>query len=136
MIKKATGDGTAFARKEPYNYEGIDYEADIKDGDIVTILNAGVTEAGQWGEQTNFKIKTRNGEKKMSFNQSSINVLIDELGEESESWIDKEAKVLLKKTVIAGKKVVVAYFVTDKYSLDEYGEVIKEEEEDVNIDEI
>ena len=51
------GGGVGFVRKLPYEYEGTKYEADLKDGDIVKILDSGTEEEGQWGKQKNFKIK-------------------------------------------------------------------------------
>ena len=81
---------------------------------------------GQFGEQKNFKIKTRNGEKKLAINQASQNVLIEELGDETENWVGKDVKVILKKDVIAGKKVIIPYLVVEGWGLDEYGELVKE----------
>ena len=135
------GGGIPFARKEPYDYDGVGYEADLKNGDIVKILDSGNVEMGQFGEQKNFKIKTRNGEKKLALNQATQNVLIEEFGDETENWVGKDVNVILKKDIIAGKKVVIPYLVIVGWSLDEYGELVKEgkpEEagEKVNEDEI
>ena len=105
ITKKLSTGGTAFARKIAYEYENKQYEADLQNGDTVKILDAGNVEAGTYGDQLNFKIETRNGEKKISFNQATQNVLHDELGEDSESWKDKEVRVILKKDTIAGKKL-------------------------------
>ena len=128
ITKKSSSGGVGFARKAPYEYDGNKYEADLQTGDTVKILNSGITEEGKWGDQLNFKIETRNGEKKQSFNQATLNVLHDEFGEESEDWIGKEVKVILHKTVIVGEKRIVAYFVTGEWSLDEYGELSKSAE--------
>src|SRR3990167_9015382 len=122
------GGSIPFVRKEPYEYNGVKYEADLKNGDIVKILDAGELETGQFGEQKNFKIKTRNGEKKLAFNQ------------ETENWIGKDVKVILKKDTIAGKKVAIPYLVVDGWELDEYGELVKsgdkiQEEESIEIGE-
>ena len=125
-FKIKRGGGVGFARKEQYEYEGTKYEADIKVGDLVKILDSGTEEDGQWGKQSNFKIKTRNGEKKLAFNQATINVLVEEFGKESENWIGKDVKVLISKKVIAGKKCIIPYLVTEGWSLDEYGELVKE----------
>jgi hypothetical protein len=127
-IKKSGG--IPYARKENYEYDGTAYEADIKDGDFVKILDSGETEIGTYGEQTVFKIKTRNGDKKLSFNQATINVLVQELGEETEGWINKDVKVLMLKKLIAGKKAIVPYLVTDEWKLDEYGELYKGEKKE------
>lgn len=130
MITKATSDGVGYASKSDYEYEGKTYEADIKNNDRVTILNDGTIEPSQFGDQHYFKIKTRNGEKKAPFNQSSINVLVPALGKNSEDWVGKEVVVLTKKTVIANKKVTVAYFAPVGFYLDEYGELTDDTPDD------
>ena len=53
-------------------------------------------------------------------------MLVQEFGDDTELWINKDVKVILKKDVIAGKKVIIAYLVTEGWSLDEYGELVKE----------
>lgn len=122
---KKVGGGVPFARKAPYEYDGVHYEADIKNGGSVTILDEGTTETGQFGEQVNFKIKTANGDKKISLNQKTINVLIDEFGDDSKNWIGKQLTVIMKKGIIAGKKVEMVYLVTEGWSLDDYGDLVK-----------
>ena len=136
-VFKKIGGGIPFARKEPYEYEGVKYEADLKNGDIVKILDGGNVELGQYGEQKNFRIKTRNGEKKLAFNQSTINVLLEEFGDETESWTGKDVKVLLVKKLIAGKKSIIPYLIVDGWALDEYGELTKDgsEEKEISLDE-
>jgi hypothetical protein len=137
-IKKS--DGVGYARKQDYEYDGTKFEADIKNGDIVKLLDGGVKEQGQFGEQDVFKIQTRNGVKKVNFNQSSLNVMIIEFGDESEDWKGKDVKILLKKGVYAGKKGIATYVVTEGYELDEYGELVKDgvkdDVEEVNIDDV
>ena len=125
MTKKEGGDGVAYARKEAYEYEGKQYQADLQHLDRVTILDAGVTEEHpQFGTTHKFMVRTRNGDKRASFNQSSINILVDAYGEDSENWKDRVVTVLIKKTMIAGEKRIVAYFVTDGWVLDEFGDVV------------
>lgn len=128
MITKATGDGVSYASKSDYEWEGKQYEADIQHGDKVVIKNAGTIEQGNFGDQHYFQIETRNGVKKAPFNQSSINALVDAFGDESENWVGKEVKVLITKTVIGGKKVMPAYFVTDEWYLDDFGDLEKQTE--------
>lgn len=132
FYKKSSSSGVPFARKIPYEYQGTKFEPDLKDGDVVRVMDAGEKEMGQFGERTNFKIKTRNGEKRVSFNASTIGVLAEEIGEESNDWVGKSVKVLLRKAVINGKKVIIPYFVTEGYILDEYGELTREEDSDRN----
>lgn len=133
-IKKTSG-GVPYARKASYEYDGKKFEADLQNGDVVTILDGGVIETGQFGEQKNFKIKTRNGEKKVSFNQQTLNVLATEFGGESEDWVSKSVNVILKKDTIAGKKVIIPYFVTEDYALDDFGELTKNGEGEAIADE-
>ena len=70
---------------------------------------------------------TRNGEKKAAFNQSSINVVAGTYGTETAEWIGKSVRVLTKKDVVAGKKVVIAYYVTEGWYLDDFGDLVKDE---------
>jgi hypothetical protein len=69
---------------------------------------------------------TRNGERNIALNQSSINVLVDEYGEESADWVGREVRVLMKKDVVAGKRVIIAYLVADGWYLDDFGDLAKE----------
>ena len=124
-VFKKVGGGIPFVRKAPYEYDGVKYEADIKNGDTIKIMDAGNLEVGQFGEQHNFRVKTRNGEKKMPFNQKTINVLFEEFGDETESWVGKDVKVIMKKDTIAGKRVEIVYLVVGNWELDEYGDLNK-----------
>jgi len=122
---KATSDGIGYASKNAYEWEGKSYDADIQDKDRVEILNEGTIEEGKFGPQHYFKIKTRNGEKKAPFNQSSINVVAKTLGTETSEWVGKTVTVLTKKGVFAGNKGIAAYFVTEGWYLDEYGDLVE-----------
>lgn len=124
---KATSDGIGYASKSPYEWEGKQYEPDIKHGDVVTIKDEGTTETGQFGEQFYFKIETRNGIKKAAFNQSSLNVLAGAWGQESTEWVGKQATVLTRKAIIAGERRLVAYFVVEGWYIDEWGDLVKDE---------
>lgn len=129
-VFKKIGGGIPWARKAPYTYQDIEYEADLKNGDIIKILDSGVVEGNNYGgESRNFKIKTRNGEKKIGINQKSMNVLIDEFGDDTEDWVGKDVRVILKKDIIANKKVIIPYLVTDGWKLDEYGDLEKEDDD-------
>lgn len=118
---KKTSLGGAYARKKSYNYEGKDYEADLKDGDIITILDSGNTVTGEYGDQFVLKIKTRNGEKNMAINQTSDNNLVDAFGDESENWVGKEVKVWIIKAIVSGKLQLVSYLSDPKASMDDEG---------------
>ena len=90
----------AFAKK------GIDY----KDGDILTVANEGKKIQGQFGEQDVFLVKLVNGEEKnLTFNQTTLNNMIDAFGVESVQWVGKQAKVWLILQNVQGKMVKVTY---------------------------
>lgn len=125
QLKIKKGGGLPYARKEAYEYNNEKFEADLITGGIVKILDSGETEVGNYGEQTVFKIKTRNGDKKIPFNQKTINVLVQEFGEETENWINKEVKTILHKGIFGGKKSIACYLVTNEWQIDEYGELFK-----------
>lgn len=103
QLNKKVSMGVAFASKKSYDYEGKKFEADIKDGDIVTILTAGESTTGsaQYGskEQIVFKIHTRNGDKALPFNQTSLNNLIEAFGGDTENWVGKDVKIWIDKVM-------------------------------------
>lgn len=83
---------------------------DIKDGDIVTILDEGTETEGEYGAQIVFKIRTASGEERiLSFNKTSRNNLIDAYGEDTSQWVNKEAHAEVVKAMVSGstKWVVV-----------------------------
>lgn len=128
MQKKEGGDGVAYARKEAYEYEGTQYEADIQNGDKVTIKDSGIVEShAKFGDQHKFIISTRNGDKRTNFNQKTINAMVDAFGDESEDWVGKEVTVATEKTIISGERRIVAYFLPTGFILDEWGDIVKDE---------
>lgn len=137
MQKKETqGDGIAYARKESYEYDGKQYEADIQHGDIVEIKDEGIVEEHpQWGESHKFVVDTRNGDKRVTFNQSSINACIEKFGDESSEWKGKKVKIWTRKDVIGGRKVIVAYTLPSGFILDEFGDVVQTDRPPVPRDE-
>ena len=98
---------------------------DINNGNVVTIKSEGEYIEGQYGQQFVIKIQTKNGEKNVNFNQTTINILHDEFGSDSTEWIGKEVTIRAKKDVVAGKKVDIYYFVTPEWEFDEYRELTK-----------
>ncbi len=96
---------------------------DINDGDTVTIKSEGEWIDGQFGLQFVIKVDTKNGEKNVNFNQTTINILHDEFGENTVNWIGKEVIIRVKKDVVGKKKVDIYYFVTPDWDFDEYREL-------------
>lgn len=123
---KATSDGVGYANKEPYEWDGRHFDADIMNGDVVTIRDEGTIETGgKFGDQHYFKIETRNGVKKAPFNQSSLNILAQEWGDESREWVGKRVNVITQKAIVAGERRIKVYYVTDGWHLDEWGDLVK-----------
>lgn len=82
---------------------------DLIDGGMVKILDAGKEVPGEFGDRTVFKVNTVNGDKNMSFNQTTINNLIDAFGEDSENYIGQSVKVYVVKAMVSGKLRNVVY---------------------------
>ncbi len=103
---------------------------DVKPGDTVTIKDEGTWLEGQFGKQFVVKIETSEGEEKnANFNQTTINILHDELGEDTKEWVGKEVIAREKKDTVGGKKVDIYYFVTPNWDFDEYRELVNKDED-------
>lgn len=95
---------------------------DIKENDIIEIASEGKEVEGQYGLQNIFLVKTATGkEGNISFNQTTINSLIDAYGEDSKNWIGKKAKVWAILSNVQGKMVKVYYFTHPDAAIDEGG---------------
>lgn len=106
---------------------------DIEDGDKIEILSEGNVVEGEYGERTVFKVETKNGEKLMSFNQTSINNLVDAWGNETKDWIGKDAKVWLNRESVGGKMRYVAYLTAPDWTVDENGNFAPKDGEDIPV---
>lgn len=83
---------------------------DIKDGDVITFASAGQVTQGTYGDQYVFLINLANGaQKNLSVNQTSLNKLIDEYGEDTEGWVGQSARVWINRENVSGKFVQVLY---------------------------
>lgn len=79
---------------------------DINHMDVITFVDGGKVEEGQFGLQHNFLVTLTNGENKaISVNKTSRNTLIDAYGNNSDLWVGKQALVWLFDDVISGKPV-------------------------------
>ena len=140
QYKKRESIGGKFAKK------GVD----IKDGQTIMINSGGKQVEGQFGTQNIFEIKTNAGEFVISVNQTSINSMVDEWGEESENWIGKKVKVHVIKQAVAGKFISVYYVAPEGYEMGENGfekvggqkspkddiPTINADEDTINVDEV
>lgn len=83
---------------------------DFKDKDILVIASEGQQVQGTYGVQNVFLVRCPNGnEGNLSFNQTSINNMIDAFGEDSVQWVGKKVKVWLIMQSVSGKMQRVPY---------------------------
>lgn len=103
---------------------------DINDGDIITILDEGQIVEGDYGPRNVFSIQTQNGEKNLSFNQTSMNNLIDSYTNNTKTWIGKEVKVWIIKAMVSGKFRNVVYLAAPDWTMLEDGSFLSPKEKD------
>lgn len=108
---KKTSVGGEWAKK------GVDFAS----GEIVTVLNSGAIVSGDYGDRHVFSIKTKNGPKNQTFNQTSMNAGIDAYGEETDNWKDKEFRITIVKQNVSGKFIDVVYLAHPDWELGENG---------------
>lgn len=94
---------------------------DIKDGCLITILDGGTETESEFGKQIVFKIKGLAGEKNQSFNQTTMNNLIDAFGDDTDNWINKQAKCITMKAMVSGSLKNVTYFHGPGQAMDDKG---------------
>jgi hypothetical protein len=99
---------------------------DFRDSEMVEIMNEGTKVEGQFGSQDIFIVKTADGkEGNVSFNQTTINGLIDAFSDDSLKWIGQKVKAIKIKQNVAGRFVDVWYFSHPKAELTENGFVLE-----------
>lgn len=101
---------------------------DFKDGDLLEVLNEGKEVSGEYGTQNVFMVKIGDKEGNVSFNQTSINGLIDAYGEDSIGWVGKQVKASKVKQNVAGKFIDVWYFSHPDAELTENGFLLPNKE--------
>lgn len=142
--------GVGYVNKVPYEYEGKKFDADIKDGDIIKILDEGQEVKrefkGKMSSSIVHKVETRNGSKAMNVNQTSINNLIDAFGNDSKEWIGKDVKAWIFKVLKDNKFEYHVYLASSKaemvegddgkikFLLPEKEKIIGMEGEEIDID--
>lgn len=117
----------------------------INDGDRLKLLDGGQIVSGEFGDRRAFKILTMNREEfNLSFNQTSMNNLIDAWGDETDNWKDKIVKVFVVKQMIEKKLKNVAYLAPENWTMNQDGEFVNPEKDkaeeypkdDINPDDI
>ena len=98
----------------------------LKDGDLLVIASEGKKVEGQFGEQDVFLVKVNGEEGNMSFNQKSINNLIDAFGADSLKWIGKQVKVWKVRAMVSGKLQWIVYVSHPKALMTDDGEFVLE----------
>ena len=108
---------------------------DYKDGEFLTIANEGEQIEGEFGMQNVFLMKLKDGkEGNVSFNQTSMNNIIDSYGEDSVKWIGREVKITAILSNVQGKMIKVYYFLSPQTILDEEtGKFIIQKDADIEI---
>ncbi len=135
--EKKTSVGAMYAQKKKYTDKKTnqEFEADIKDGDIIKIVGQGVEVENRYGG-TNavIQIETRNGKKAFSLNQGSTNNLVDAYGKDDKEWVGKEAKVWVFKVMKDGAIQLQAFLSHPKAEVDEEtGKFLTPEKADVSV---
>lgn len=97
---------------------------DFKDEDILVIKDAGQITASDYGDRHVFKISTKNGDKNLTFNQTSMNNLIDAFGDDTAGWMGKEVKVYIVKQMIGDSLKKVCYLVDKNGSMTDNGKFV------------
>jgi len=98
---------------------------DITNEGSITILDAGQMIPGEFGDRHVFKIRTKNGEKIFSVNQTSLNNLVDAYGDDSDGWVLRNAKTYVIKQKVGDKLRDVAYLCGTDYYMDDEGAFVK-----------
>lgn len=94
---------------------------DVKDGDIITIRDAGQPVESEFGTRMVFRVDVKTGGKLLSFNQTSLNNLVDAFGDDTTKWVDKEIKVWLVKAMVSGKLKNVIYLAEPSWVMKDDG---------------
>lgn len=129
--------GAMYASKKKYTDKKTnqEFEADIKDGDIVKVIGQAIEVQNKYGGTNGvIQIETRNGKKAFSLNQGSTNNLIDAYGKDDAEWVGKEAKVWIFKVMKDGAIQLQAFLSHPKSEVDEEtGKFLTPERSDVSI---
>lgn len=96
--------------------------SDIKDGDRLKILDAGQIVEGDFGPRKVFQVMTtKKQEYNLSFNQTSLNNLVEAFGEESEEWVGKVVKAFVVRQMVGDGLKNVGYLAAEGWMMDDDG---------------
>jgi hypothetical protein len=109
---------------------------DIKNQDIIKILDEGQKAPGKFGDQDVFTVQTDKGEFLIGMNQTSINNMIDVFGPDSKNWVGKKVKVWLIQDFKEGKLIWKLYLTHPDQILGQSLDKANEELRQSSIDDI
>lgn len=98
---------------------------DIKNEDKLTIKDAGQIISGDYGDRYVFKVGTRNGDKNISFNQTSMNNIIEAYGDDTDNWVGKTATAYVIKQMVGDSLKNVCYLVGEGWVMNDSGKFVK-----------
>jgi hypothetical protein len=103
--------------------EWAEKKVDYFDGDVLEIKDAGKMITGEYGDRQVHTFETKNGDKLISLNQTTINNLVDAYGSDTDNWVGKKVRAFIVKMNVAGKMVNVAFFADESWEMnDDNGE--------------
>ena len=103
----------------------------IKDGDRIKIMDAGRIVEGDYGARKVFKILTlKREELNLSFNQTSLNNLVEGFGDESESWSGKVVKAFIIRQMVGDGLKNVIYLAPEGWTMDDDGHFVNPNEQE------
>lgn len=97
---------------------------DIEDQGTIKILDEGKKVAGDYGERDVFKVLAGDKERNVSFNQTSINNLVEAFGGDTLNWIGRTVKLWAIKQMVSNKIRNVMYFAPTSWTMTDEGEFL------------
>jgi hypothetical protein len=99
---------------------------DIKEGDALVIRDEGQVISGDYGDRNVFRVEKKSWgeEKNLTFNQTSMNNIIDAYGEDTKEWVGKIAHVYIVRQMVGDTLKNVCYLVGDGWVMNDSGKFI------------
>lgn len=97
---------------------------DFRDGDSLVIKDEGQIINGDFGDRHVFKVLTKNGDRNLSFNQTSLNNLVDAYGEDTRNWIGKKMTAFVIKQMVGEGLKNVCYLAGEGWTMTDEGKFL------------
>lgn len=89
----------------------------VKDGDIISLLDEGKYVVTKFGKALNFTAKLSDGEEKTyTANGTTQKNLTNEYGDDTKNWMNKNLKVWVVRQVVKGKMTNVLYLTPEHWT--------------------